>query len=53
MYDKYGKADQIIFSSKETKLYDLVDHPEWSDLTTEMQTVYLTSLDDFSTQLIG
>ena len=49
VYEKHGMADQIIFSAKETRLYDLIEHPEWSNLTEDMHKVYLKTLEEFNT----
>ena len=48
VYEKHRKVSQLIFNDKEFELYNLVEHPEWCDLTTEMQSVYLQTLEDFN-----
>jgi len=53
IYERHGKDSQFIFNDKETDLYNLVEHPEWIEMTSDLQNVYMKTMEDFSTQLIG
>ena len=53
VYEKHGKVEQLIFNSSEAHIFDLVAHPEWQDLTGDMQEVYLATLEEFNLQLVG
>ena len=53
VYEKHGKVDQLIFNDKEAHIFDLVAHPEWQELTGDMQEVYLATLEEFNLQLVG
>lgn len=53
IYERHGKYSQFIFNDKETDLYNLVEHPEWIEMTSDLQNVYMKTMEDFSTQLIG
>lgn len=52
IYERHGLKSQLIINGAENHLYDLVEHPQWQELTYELQAIYLTTLEDFNEQLI-
>lgn len=47
-YARFGMESQLIYNGKEANLFNLAEHPEWKDLTKELQGIYLSTMQDFN-----
>ena len=41
------------YNANELEIYNLMKHPEWNDVSRELQDIYVTILENFNDQLIA